>query len=182
MHGIDACLGAQFTEEQPLYAFVQKRKAYFGRSIGYSISPDRVLLCLPLLALRQRVGHHVLTFAGLIIIAGANYGQGSSREHAAITPRFLGLRAVLDVSFAHIHWQNLANFGVLALEFADATDHGRIRRDDVLVLEGIREALATKTEITVHNKTRNENYATRQNFSQRQIDMLLACGLISWLQ
>ena len=53
---------------------------------------------------------------------------------------------------AHIHWQNLANFGVLALEFADATDHGRIGRDDVLVLEGIREALAIKTEITVHNE------------------------------
>ena len=120
--------------------------------------------------------------SGHIIIAGANYGQGSSREHAAITPRFLGLRAVLAVSFARIHWQNLANFGVLALEFADATDHGRIQRDDVLVMEGIREALATRTEITVHNKTRHENYATRQNFSQRQIDMLLAGGLISWLQ
>ncbi|MCY7413066.1 MAG: aconitate hydratase [Salinibacterium sp.] len=120
--------------------------------------------------------------SGHIIVAGANYGQGSSREHAAITPRFLGLRAVLAVSFARIHWQNLANFGVLALEFADVTDHDRIQRDDVLVLDGIREALAARTEITVHNATRNENYATRQNFSQRQIDMLLAGGLISWLQ
>jgi len=120
--------------------------------------------------------------SGHIIVAGANYGQGSSREHAAITPRFLGLRAVLAVSFARIHWQNLANFGVLALEFADATDHDRIQRDDVLVLDGIREALAARTEITVHNTTRHQNYATRQNFSQRQIDMLLAGGLISWLQ
>jgi len=120
--------------------------------------------------------------SGHIIVAGANYGQGSSREHAAITPRFLGLRAVLAVSFARIHWQNLANFGVLALEFADSTDHDRIQRDDVLVLDGIREALATGTEITVHNTTRKEHYATRQNFSQRQIDMLLAGGLISWLQ
>ncbi len=120
--------------------------------------------------------------SGHIIVAGANYGQGSSREHAAITPRFLGLRAVLAVSFARIHWQNLANFGVLALEFADSTDHDRIQRDDVLVLDGIREALANGTDITVHNTTRNEHYATRQNFSQRQIDMLLAGGLISWLQ
>ncbi|GAB3132704.1 aconitate hydratase [Marisediminicola antarctica] len=119
--------------------------------------------------------------SGHIIIAGTNYGQGSSREHAAITPRFLGLRAVLAVSFARIHWQNLANFGVLALEFADATDHDRIQRDDVLVLDGIREALAAGTEITLHNRTRNEDYAARQNFSQRQIDMLLAGGLISWL-
>jgi len=120
--------------------------------------------------------------SGHIIVAGANYGQGSSREHAAITPRFLGLRAVLAVSFARIHWQNLVNFGVLALEFADATDHDRIQRDDVLVLDGIREALAAGTEITVHNTTRNQDYATRQNFSRRQIDMLLAGGLISWLQ
>ena len=119
--------------------------------------------------------------SGHIIIAGTNYGQGSSREHAAITPRFLGLRAVLAVSFARIHWQNLANFGVLALEFADATDRDRIQRDDVLVLDGIREALAAGTEITVHNTTRNEDYAAQQNFSQRQIDMLLAGGLISWL-
>ena len=120
--------------------------------------------------------------SGHIIIAGANYGQGSSREHAAITPRFLGLRAVLAVSFARIHWQNLANFGVLALQFADSTDHARIQRDDVLVLEGIREALAKGTEITVHNTTRDEHYATVQNFSERQVDMLLAGGLISWLQ
>ena len=120
--------------------------------------------------------------SGHIVIAGANYGQGSSREHAAITPRFLGLRAVLAVSFARIHWQNLANFGVLALEFADAADHERIQRDDVLVLAGIREAVAAGTEIVVHNKTRGENYVMRHRLSPRQVDMLLAGGLIPWLQ
>ncbi|WP_280677487.1 aconitate hydratase [Cryobacterium sp. CG_9.6] len=118
---------------------------------------------------------------GHIIVAGANYGQGSSREHAAITPRFLGLRAVLAVSFARIHWQNLANFGVLALEFRDPSDHDRVQQGDVLVLTGIRDSLVAGTEITVHNKTRSEDYAARQNFSQRQIDMLLAGGLIAWL-
>ncbi len=120
--------------------------------------------------------------SGHIVVAGANYGQGSSREHAAITPRFLGLRAVLAVSFARIHWQNLANFGVLAVEFADAADHDRIQRDDVLVLAGIREALVAGTEITVHNKTRDEDYAARHRLSTRQVDMLLAGGLIPWLQ
>lgn len=120
--------------------------------------------------------------SGHIVVAGANYGQGSSREHAAITPRFLGLRAVLAVSFARIHWQNLANFGVLALEFVDAADHVRIQRDDVLVLAGIREAVVAGTEITVHNKTRDENYALRHRLSPRQVEMLLAGGLIPWLQ
>ena len=120
--------------------------------------------------------------SGHIVVAGANYGQGSSREHAAITPRFLGLRAVLAVSFARIHWLNLANFGVLALEFTDAADHDRIQRGDVLVLAGIREALVAGTEITVHNKTRDEDYTARHRLSTRQVDMLLAGGLIPWLQ
>jgi len=119
---------------------------------------------------------------GHILVAGANYGQGSSREHAAITPRFLGLRAVLAVSFARIHWQNLANFGVLALEFADAADHDRIQQGDVLVLDRIREALVAGTEILVRNQTRDEVYAVRHGLSTRQVDMLLAGGLIPWLR
>ncbi|MDO8500481.1 MAG: aconitate hydratase [Gemmatimonadaceae bacterium] len=120
--------------------------------------------------------------SGHIVVAGANYGQGSSREHAAITPRFLGLRAVLAVSFARIHWQNLANFGVLALEFADAADHDRIQQGDVLVLAGIREALVAGTEIAVRNVTRDEVYAVRNGLSTRQVDMLLVGGLIPWLR
>jgi len=92
------------------------------------------------------------------------------------------LRAVLAVSFARIHWQNLANFGVLAIEFADAADHDRVQRGDVLVLTGIREALVAGTEITVHNKTRDEEYAARHRLSTRQVDMLLAGGLIPWLR
>ena len=120
--------------------------------------------------------------SGHIVVAGANYGQGSSREHAAITPRFLGLRAVLAVSFARIHWQNLANFGVLAIEFADAADRDRIQQGDVLVLAGIRRALVAGTEITVHNETRNEDYAVGHRLSKRQVEMLLAGGLIPWLR
>ena len=82
----------------------------------------------------------------------------------------------------HAPARNLANFGVLALEFADAADHERIQRDDVLVLAGIREAVAAGTEIVVHKKTRDENYALRHRLSARQVDMLLAGGLIPWLQ
>src|SRR5205807_2073234 len=83
---------------------------------------------------------------GHLIVAGANYGQGSSREHAAITPRHLGLRAVIAVSFARIHWQNLANFGVLALEFTDPADRDRIRQGDTLRLTGLHAALAPDAE------------------------------------
>jgi aconitate hydratase len=120
--------------------------------------------------------------SGHILVAGSNYGQGSSREHAAITPRFLGLKVVLAISFARIHWQNLANFGVLALEFEDASDHQRIQQGDVLSLEDIRDALTSGTEIAVHNTTRNETYSVRHRLSVRQIGMLLAGGLIPWIQ
>ncbi len=120
--------------------------------------------------------------SGHIVVAGANYGQGSSREHAAITPRFLGLRVVVAVSFARIHWQNLANFGVLALEFADAADHDRVQQDDVLELTGLRDALAAGQELRVHNVSRDEHYAVRHALSRRQVEMLLAGGLIPWLR
>jgi len=119
---------------------------------------------------------------GHIIVGGANYGQGSSREHAAIAPRYLGLRAVLAVSFARIHWQNLANFGVLALEFADEKDYQRVEQDDVLVIDGIRAALKDGTDLVARNKTRDEEYPVRHRLSARQVDMLLAGGLIPWLR
>lgn len=119
---------------------------------------------------------------GHIVVAGANYGQGSSREHAAIAPRYLGLRAVLAMSFARIHWQNLANFGVLALEFADPDDYRRIEQGNVLVLDGTRATIAAGTEITVHNTTRDEQYHARHRLSERQVAMLLAGGLLPWLR
>jgi aconitate hydratase len=119
---------------------------------------------------------------GHIVVGGANYGQGSSREHAVIAPRFLGLRAVLAVSFARIHWQNLASFGVLALEFADPDDYGHVQEGDVLVLNGIRRAIASGSEIMVHNATRHREYVGRHRLSDRQVSLLLAGGLIPWLR
>lgn len=89
---------------------------------------------------------------------------------------------MLAISFARIHWQNLANFGVLALEFESASDYGQIQLGDFLVLTGIRDALRTGAKIVVHNKTRNENYNVSHGLSVRQIGMLLSGGLISWLQ
>lgn len=118
---------------------------------------------------------------GHIIVGGENYGQGSSREHAAIAPRYLGLRAVIAKSFARIHWQNLANFGVLALEFADPADYDGVAQDDVLKLTGLRAALAGNTPITVTNTTQNANFAVRHRLSPRQIQHVLAGGLIPWL-
>ncbi len=117
---------------------------------------------------------------GHVIVAGDNYGQGSSREHAAITPRYLGLRAVLAKSFARIHWQNLANFGILALEFADPGDYDHIDAGDVLRLAELRQ-LADSADLTVHNVTKDENYQVRHRLSPRQVEAVLAGGRIPLL-
>ena len=86
----------------------------------------------------QRAEHTRAT-GGHIVVGGQNYGQGSSREHAALAPRFLGLRVVIAQSFARIHWQNLVNFGVLPLTFVDPESHRGIAKDDILVIERLYE-------------------------------------------
>lgn len=113
---------------------------------------------------------------GHVVIAGENYGQGSSREHAAIAPRYLGLRAVIAKSFARIHWQNLANFGILALEFDDPKDYQETSQGDEVVLDGLREALpAGKTlEATIGGRT----VTLRHHLSERQVEMVLTGGRI----
>jgi aconitate hydratase len=110
-----------------------------------------------------------------IVVAGENYGQGSSREHAAITPRYLGLRAVIAKSFARIHWQNLANFGVLALEFTDPADYDRIEPGHSLVLADLS---LSEPELTVHNVRTGDDYLVRHRLSPRQVDAVRAGGRI----
>ncbi|MEN3222424.1 aconitate hydratase [Mycolicibacterium porcinum] len=119
--------------------------------------------------------------SGHLIVGGENYGQGSSREHAAIAPRYLGLQMVIAKSFARIHWQNLANFGVLAVEFADPTDYDSVAQGDVLTLADLRRALADGDPITVTNATRGTSFVVRHRLSPRQIRHVLAGGLIPWL-
>jgi aconitate hydratase len=111
-----------------------------------------------------------------LVVAGENYGQGSSREHAAITPRFLGLRMVIAKSFARIHWQNLANFGIVALEFADAGDYDRIEQGDELTVENLRDQLANGTEVIVRGKDRE--FRCTHRLSPRQVEAVLAGGVI----
>jgi aconitate hydratase len=113
------------------------------------------------------------------VIAGENYGQGSSREHAALAPRFLGLRAVIAKSFARIHWQNLINFGILPLEFVNPADYEDIQRDDRLTITGIYPSLNQGAQIEVQNETRHKKYVTRHTLSSRQIGMILEGSLIN---
>jgi aconitate hydratase len=116
---------------------------------------------------------------GHAIIGGANYGQGSSREHAALAPRFLGLRVVIAKDFARIHWQNLVNFGVLPLEFEDESDHEGIESDDVLVFDDLHDGLRSKDRVlTVQNATQATTHRLRHRLSPRQVEMVVKGGLI----
>jgi aconitate hydratase len=114
--------------------------------------------------------------SGHAIVGGDNYGQGSSREHAAIGPRYLGLRVVIAKSFARIHWQNLANFGILALEFSEDADYDALSQGATLSFSGVRDALQNGSEIT--GSVDGTEYTFRHQLSERQVSMVLAGGLI----
>ncbi|MBG0738395.1 aconitate hydratase [Paeniglutamicibacter antarcticus] len=113
-----------------------------------------------------------------LVIAGENYGQGSSREHAVIAPRYLGLRVVIAKSFARIHWQNLANFGVLALEFTSPEDYEAISQGDTVGFSGLREALEHGPEVEATLGGRS--IILRHRLSPRQAAMVLAGGRIPY--
>ena len=116
---------------------------------------------------------------GHFVVAGENYGQGSSREHAALAPRFLGLRAVIAKSFARIHRQNLVNFGILPLTFVDKADHGRIVEGDELALLDITHALRSGERIELVNQSKDESYFTEHGLSDRQVEIVLVGGQIN---
>lgn len=117
---------------------------------------------------------------GHAIVGGENYGQGSSREHAALAPRYLGLRLVIAKGFARIHWQNLANFGILGVAFQHEEDYEDVQQGDRLLVEGLREALARDAALTLKNLTRDRRYHVSHALSRRQIAVLLAGGIINW--
>ena len=111
---------------------------------------------------------------GFFVVGGENYGQGSSREHAALAPRFLGLRAVLVKSFARIHRQNLTNFGVLPLVFANPSDFDKIEQGDELELKDVRAGIQHEGRaVEVYNKTKDETYRATHTMTPREVEMVL---------
>ncbi|MEN6627310.1 MAG: aconitate hydratase [Candidatus Sumerlaeia bacterium] len=112
------------------------------------------------------------------IVGGSNYGQGSSREHAALAPRYLGLRVVIAKSFARIHHQNLANFGILPLVFVDEADYGKLEPGDAIALRSIRGRLQKEKELAAEIAGKAA-IRLRHNLSPRQIEMILQGSLIN---
>lgn len=115
-----------------------------------------------------------------IIIGGANYGQGSSREHAALVPLYLGIKAVITKSFARIHCANLINAGILPLNFENEADYDKISQGDELSLPNIKEEIEAGKPVVLKNLTTGESYELKYDLSKRQKDIILAGGLLNY--
>jgi aconitate hydratase len=119
--------------------------------------------------------------AGHAIVGGSNYGQGSSREHAALAPRFLGLRVVIAKSVARIHLQNLINYGILPLGFERAEDYAAISRNEVVRLTNIRKAVAEAGRMKLIRASSGDEIGVTIDLLKREREALLAGGVINWL-
>ena len=118
---------------------------------------------------------------GGMLVAGSNYGQGSSREHAALVPLYLGIRAVIAKSFARIHQANLINNGILPMTFANEADYDRIDQGDELTLPGVRALVeAGSAEFTLRNVTKGEEYKVLLPLTERQKGCILCGGLLNY--
>lgn len=115
-----------------------------------------------------------------IIVAGENYGQGSSREHAALVPMYLGVQAVVAKSFARIHRANLVNFGILPLEFDDPADFDRVDQGDVVALLSLRRSVSADGPLRVRNTTQDRDFMVSHRLSDRQKQIVLAGGLLNY--
>lgn len=114
-----------------------------------------------------------------IVIGGSNYGQGSSREHAALVPMYLGIRCVIAKSFARIHVANLINAGILPLTFADPTDYDELEQDHILTLKQISEGMQSG-KLLLKNETTGKDYILRCDLTERQRAIVMAGGLLNY--
>ncbi len=146
---------------------------------------------LPLRSNIPAISEHVFevvdpTFAGRakeggggFIVGGENYGQGSSREHAALAPMYLGIKWVLAKSFARIHKANLVNFGIIPLTFADAADYDKIESGDRVKVENVRRSLENNDPLALTNETRGTRINAVYDLSERQREIVLDGGLLN---
>ena len=174
----------------------QTIKAPVLMKLGDNISTDDILPAgskvLPLRSNIPAISEYVFHYkdpefaakakeAGASIIVGAsNYGQGSSREHAALAPMYLGVKAVLAKTYARLHHTNLVNFGILPLVLDDGADD-RINVGDVLELPDVRDAISSG-QVTVRNTTQGYEFTARHNLSERQIEVLLEGGQLNYVK
>jgi aconitate hydratase len=168
-------------------------------AVGDNISTDHIMPAgakvLPLRSNIPAISEHVFegvdpTFpsrakaaGGGLIVGGENYGQGSSREHAALAPMYLGVKAVLVKTFARIHRENLINFGILPLTLVNPADYDKLKQDDEIEIPNVRQALqSSQPTVTVVNKRSGAQLPARHDLTQRQIEIMLAGGMLNYIR
>jgi aconitate hydratase len=166
--------------------------------LGDNISTDTILPAgakvLPLRSNIPAISKYVFNYvdwtfpqrakqAGVSMIAGgANYGQGSSREHAALAPMYLGVKAVFAKTFARMHHTNLINFGILPLRFIDEADYERLNAGDVLLIPNVRQAIRDGSQITVRHTIQGYEFTACHDLTPRQVEIVLAGGLLNQIR
>lgn len=171
-------------------------EAKVSLKVGDNITTDHIMPAgskiLPLRSNIPAISQHCFTvcdesFPGRalelgksIVVGGTNYGQGSSREHAALAPLYLGVKAIICKSFARIHRQNLINNGIIPLEFVNEADYDKIEQGDELALENIRAVIENDGDIVVKNKTKGTDIPVKCQLSERGKGMILAGGLLNF--
>ena len=116
------------------------------------------------------------------IIAGLSYGQGSSREHAAICPSYLGVKAVIAKSIERIHWANLVNFGIIPMIFTDESDFDKLEQSDELEMENLLQSISNQTSYIINNRTKNYQFEVKLELSSREREILIAGGVLNTIK
>jgi aconitate hydratase len=128
----------------------------------------------------ERALHLKLQKLGGIVVAGDSYGQGSSREHAALCPMYLGVQVVLAKSIERIHKANLINFAIVPMEFADPADYDKINPDDAIVIPELLVALQGRDTVEIRNTTAGVTFKAKLSLTSRDRDILLNAGLLNY--
>ena len=183
-----------YPETAPL---VENIECQVSLKVGDNITTDHIMPAgakiLPLRSNIPAISQHCFTVCDedfprraknmgrSIIVGGSNYGQGSSREHAALAPLYLGIKAVLVKSFARIHRANLINAGILPLTFVNEADYDKINQGDEIAIENVRADIQSgKTQLTVKNKTTGAEIPVLCELTGRTKDIILAGGLLDY--
>ena len=196
MDNINVLRGPNIKEFPASYPMEDAIKATCSLKVEDNITTDHIMPAgakiLPLRSNIPAISQHCFTvcdtefpnraktLGSSIIVGGANYGQGSSREHAALAPLYLGVKAVLVKSFARIHRANLINAGILPLEFINESDYDKISLFDELELSNVKAEILEGDTVTLLNKTTGETIKAKCELTQRQKDIAICGGLLNY--
>ncbi len=196
MDNIKVLRGPNIKEFPATYPMEDKITATCSLKVEDNITTDHIMPAgakiLPLRSNIPAISQHCFTvcdaefpnraktLGSSIIVGGANYGQGSSREHAALAPLYLGVKAVLVKSFARIHRANLINAGILPLEFINENDYDKLSLFDELELPNVKEEILNGDTVTILNKTTGDTITAKCELTQRQKDIAVCGGLLNY--